>query len=52
MLSAIIVPLAATEISVWTAASYDGDLVLVLVPAGRLKEAIDVLRQARHQVTA
>ena len=43
MLSAIIAPLAANELPVWTAASYDGDLVLV--PAGRLKEAVDLLRQ-------
>ncbi len=49
MLSAIIAPLAANELPVWTAASYDGDLVLV--PAGRLKEAVDALRQAGHRVT-
>jgi hypothetical protein len=49
MLSAIVAPLAAGELPVWTAASYDGDLVLV--PAGRLEEALDVLRRAGHQVT-
>jgi hypothetical protein len=49
MLSAIVAPLAAGEIPVWTAASYDGDLVLV--PARRLEEAVDVMRQAGHQVT-
>jgi hypothetical protein len=49
MLSAIVAPLAAGELPVWTAASYDGDLVLV--PAGRLEEAADVLRRAGHQVT-
>jgi hypothetical protein len=49
MLSAIVAPLAAGELPVWTAASYDGDLVLV--PAGRLEEAVDVLRRAGHQVT-
>jgi hypothetical protein len=49
MLSAIVAPLAAGELPVWTAASYDGDLVLV--PAGRLAEAVDVLRRAGHQVT-
>jgi hypothetical protein len=49
MLSAIVEPLAASELPVWTAASYDGDLVLV--PAGRLQEAVDVLRRAGHQVT-
>jgi hypothetical protein len=49
MLSAIVAPLAAGELPVWTAASYDGDLILV--PAGRLEEAVDVLRRAGHQVT-
>jgi hypothetical protein len=48
MLSAIVAPLAAGQLPVWTAASYDGDLVLV--PAGRLEEAVDVLRRAGHQV--
>jgi hypothetical protein len=49
MLSAVVAPLAAAELPVWTAASYDGDLVLV--PAGRLEEAVDTLRRAGHQVT-
>jgi hypothetical protein len=49
MLSAIVAPLAAGELPVWTAASYDGDLVLV--PAGRLQEAVDLLRGAGHRVT-
>jgi ACT domain-containing protein len=49
MLDAIVAPLAAGELPVWTAASYDGDLVLV--PAGRLEEAVDTLRRAGHQVT-
>ena len=49
MLSAIVAPLAAGELPVWTAASYDGDLVLV--PADRLEEAVDVLRGAGHHVT-
>ncbi|WP_433472578.1 hypothetical protein ACQPZP_27320 [Spirillospora sp. CA-142024] len=35
MLSAIVAPLAAGELPVWTAASHDGDLVLV--PAGQRK---------------
>src|SRR3954451_22613407 len=48
MLSAIVAPLAAAELPVWTAASYDGDLVLV--PADRLEEAVDVLRRAGHHV--
>jgi hypothetical protein len=49
MLNAIVAPLAAGELPVWTAASYDGDLVLV--PAGRLEEAVEVLRRAGHHVT-
>jgi hypothetical protein len=49
MLSAIVAPLAAAEVPVRTAASYDGDIVLV--PAARLEEAIDALRRAGHQVT-
>jgi hypothetical protein len=49
MLSAIVAPLAAGELPVWTAASYDRDLVLV--PAARLEEAVDVLRRAGHEVT-
>jgi hypothetical protein len=48
MLSAIVAPLAAGELPVWVASSFDGDLVLV--PAGRLDEAVDVLRQAGHHV--
>ena len=48
MLSAIVAPLAAAELPVWVAASYDGDLVLV--PADRLEEAADVLIAAGHQV--
>ena len=49
MLSAIVAPLAEGGLPVWVAASYDGDLVLV--PAGRLEEAVDTLRRAGHQVT-
>ncbi|MEU8305707.1 ACT domain-containing protein [Actinomadura sp. NPDC048955] len=48
MLSAIVAPLAAGELPVWTAATYDGDLVLV--PSDRLEEAGTVLRRAGHQV--
>ncbi|MET7730622.1 ACT domain-containing protein [Streptomyces sp. NPDC005402] len=48
MLSAVVAPLAAGELPVWTAASYDGDLVLV--PADRLEEAVGVLRRAGHHV--
>ena len=50
MLSALVAPLAAAGIPVWTAASYDGDVVLV--PAGRLEEALDALRGAGHRVSA
>jgi hypothetical protein len=49
MLSAIVAPLAAGELPVWTAASFDGDLILV--PAERLQEAVDLLRRVGHQVT-
>jgi hypothetical protein len=49
MLSAVVAPLAVAEVPVWTAAGYDGDLVLV--PASRLEEAIDALRRAGHHVT-
>lgn len=50
MLSAIVAPLAASNLSVWTAASYDGDLVLV--PTNQLDEALEVLLQAGHRVSA
>ena len=49
MLSAIVAPLAAGEVSVWVASSFDGDLVLV--PAARLGEAVGVLRDAGHRVS-
>lgn len=49
MLSAIVAPLAAGELPVWTVASYDGDLVFV--PAGRLGEAVELLRRAGHRVS-
>jgi hypothetical protein len=48
MLSAIVAPLAAAELPVWVASSFDGDLVLV--PARRLDEAIGVLRGAGHKM--
>ncbi|WP_298800360.1 ACT domain-containing protein [uncultured Pseudonocardia sp.] len=48
MLSAVVAPLAAGGLPVWTAASYDGDLVLV--PARRLADAVGVLRRAGHRV--
>lgn len=50
MLSAIVAPLAAGEVPVWVASSYDGDLVLV--PERRLDEASAALRQAGHRVQA
>ena len=48
MLSAVVAPLAAGGLPVWTAASYDGDVVLV--PADRLDEAVAMLRRAGHHV--
>jgi hypothetical protein len=48
MLSAIVEPLAAGELPVWVASTFDGDLVLV--PACRLSEAIDMLRRAGHHI--
>ena len=36
------------ELSVWVASTFDGDLVLV--PAGRLNEAVDMLRHAGHDI--
>jgi hypothetical protein len=48
MLSAIVAPLTAAGLPVWVASSFDGDLVLV--PASRLDEAIDVLRGAGHHL--
>jgi hypothetical protein len=48
MLSAIVAPLAAGELPVWVASSFDGDLVLV--PVDRLNEAVDVLGHAGHHI--
>ena len=48
MLSAIVAPLAAGELPVWVASTFDGDLVLV--PATLLNEAIDMLRHAGHHI--
>ncbi len=48
MLSAIVAPLAAGELPVWVASSFDGDLILV--PASRLDEAVEVLRHAGHEI--
>jgi hypothetical protein len=48
MLSAIVAPLAAGDVPVWVAASFDGDVILV--PSGRLDEAIGLLRGFAHDV--
>jgi hypothetical protein len=48
MLAAIVAPLAAGNVPVWVAASYDGDLVLI--PADQVDEGSDLLRRAGHQV--
>ena len=48
MLSAIVAPLAAGELPVWVASSFDGDLILV--PVDRLNEAVEVLRRAGHHI--
>ena len=48
MLAAIVAPLAAGELPVMVASTFHADLVLVR--AGRLDEAVGVLRDAGHQV--
>ena len=48
MLSAIVAPLAAGVLPVWVASSFDGDLILI--PASRLDEAVEVLRHAGHEI--
>ena len=48
MLAAVVAPLAAGNVPVWVAASFDGDLVLI--PADRVDEASDLLRRAGHRV--
>lgn len=48
MLAAIVGPLAAGEVPVWVAASFDGDIVFV--PGDRLVEAFDLLRRAGHRI--
>ena len=48
MLAAIVAPLAAGNVPVWVAASFDGDLVLV--PVDQVKEASELLRRAGHRV--
>jgi hypothetical protein len=48
MLAAIVAPLAAGTVPVWVVASFDGDIVLI--PAGRLDEASELLGRAGHRV--
>ena len=48
MLAAIVAPLAAGNVPVWVAASFDGDIVLI--PADRADEASELLRRAGHRV--
>jgi hypothetical protein len=48
MLAAIVAPLADGGVPVWTAASYDGDIVLI--PAARFEEGAGLLRSAGHHV--
>jgi hypothetical protein len=48
MLSAIVEPLAAAKVPVMVASTFHADLVLV--PEGRLQDAVDALRDAGHRV--
>jgi len=48
MLAAIVAPLAAGNVPVWVAASFDGDIVMI--PVDRVDEAFELLRRAGHQV--
>jgi len=48
MFAAIVAPLAAGNVPVWVAASFDGDIVLI--PADQADEASELLRRAGHQV--
>jgi hypothetical protein len=48
MLAAVVAPLAAGNVPVWVAASFDGDIVLI--PADRVDEAAELLRRAGHRV--
>ena len=50
MLAAIVAPLAAGDVPVWVAASFDGDLVLV--PVDQRDAAFELLRLAGHRVTS
>jgi hypothetical protein len=48
MLAAIVVPLAAGNVPVWFAASFDSDIVLI--PVDQVDEASELLRRAGHRV--
>ena len=48
MLAAIVTPLAAGDVPVWVAASFDGDIVLI--PVDQLGEASELLRRSGHRV--
>ena len=48
MLAAIVAPLAAGNVPVWVAASFDGDIVLI--PVDQVDEASELLRWAGHRV--
>jgi hypothetical protein len=48
MLAAIVAPLAAGNVPVWVAASFDGDIVLI--PADQVDEAAELLRRAGHRI--
>ena len=48
MLAAIVTPLAAGNVPVWVAASFDGDIVLI--PVDQVDEASELLRRAGHRV--
>jgi len=48
MLAAIVAPLAAGNVPVWVAASFDGDIVLI--PVDQVDEASELLRRAGHRV--
>jgi hypothetical protein len=48
MLAAIVAPLAAGNVPVWVAASFDGDIVLI--PVDQVDAAFELLRRAGHQV--
>ena len=48
MLAAVVSPLAAGNVPVWVAASFDGDIVLV--PADQANAAFELLRRVGHRV--